>query len=349
LRDGREVVETIHDRIRDVLVAELPANTVRAHHRRLARILEGLPAVDPEALALHFLGAGEKESAARHAERAAEHAVTKLAFEQAARLYALAVDIALDSPSRSPSDLRRLRARRAEALKLAGRALDAASAYLEAVPGASPLERVDLEREAAEQLITSGHIDEGIEVMRRVLDAVGMRMPGSPLGALLWIVFYRVWLGLLRHRFRERDPSEVRAEDRARIDVCHAVAMGLSLVDAIYGECMQARHMVLALGAGDRMRVVRALDRERAPRRTSRRARSSPRRAGTSKVCADSACFYGANGARRTRRATRTSRRSPIIAQAGGTAFTSSPCGRSSRWARSRRSRVASPRSPPTR
>src|SRR5439155_22166724 len=136
LRDGREVVETIDDRIREVLVAQLPPATLREHHRRLARILEGLPAVDPEALALHFLGAGETQSAARYAERAAEHAVTKLAFEQAARLYKLTLDI--EPPDRSPADARRLRARRAEALKLAGRATDAARAYLEAVPGAAP-------------------------------------------------------------------------------------------------------------------------------------------------------------------------------------------------------------------
>jgi serine/threonine protein kinase len=264
LRDGREVIETIHDRIRAVLVAQLPAATLREHHRRLARILEGLPAVDPEALALHFLGAGETQSAARYAERAAAHAVTKLAFEQAARLYRLTLDIALETPGRSPSEVRRLRVRHAEALKLAGRATDAARAFLAAAAGAASLERIDLEREAAEQLITSGHIDEGIEVMRRVLAAVGMRISASPTSALFWLVVCRVWLWFRGYGFRERSPDEVNPEDRARIDVYHAVALGLSLVDAIYGAYMQSRHLLLALRAGDRMRVVRALTLESA-------------------------------------------------------------------------------------
>jgi serine/threonine protein kinase/ribosome-associated translation inhibitor RaiA len=259
LRDGREVVETIHDRIREVLVAQLPPATLREHHRRLARILEGLPAVDPEALALHFLGAGETQSAARYAERAAEHAVTKLAFEQAARLYELTITIALEMHDAVAPDVRRLRVRRAEALKLAGRGTEAAKAFFEAAPGAPALERIDLEREAAEQLITSGHIDEGIEAMRRVLDAVGMKMPRSPLHALAWVVVYRLWLWLRGWRVREREPNDVKPEVRARIDVYHAVAVGLSLVDAIYGEYMQARHLILAQSKGDRLRLVRAL------------------------------------------------------------------------------------------
>jgi hypothetical protein len=276
LRDGREVVETIHDRIRAALVAQLPRAALRAHHRRLARILEGLPAVDPEALALHFLGAGETQSAARYAERAAEHAVTKLAFEQAARLYKMTLDIALETREATAEAVRRLRVRRAEALKLAGLGTESAKVFLEAAEGAASLERIDLEREAAEQLITSGHIDEGLFVMRRVLDAVGMKMPSSPLTALFWIVVYRVWIWMRGLRFRERAPHEVKPEDRARIDVLHAVAMGFSLVDAIYGECMQARHLLLAQRKGDRMRLVRALTIETA-HLTSRGGPETPR------------------------------------------------------------------------
>ena len=258
LRDGREVVETVHDRIRGALVAQLSPAVLREHHRRLSRTLEALPATDPEALALHFLGAGETASAARYAELAAEHAIRKLAFAQAARLYTWTLEIA------PAPDVRRLRVRRAEALKLAGRGAEAAHAYMEAAEGATALERIDLEREAADQLITSGHLDEGVLAMRRVLAAVGLAMATTPLGAVVRLLVYRVLFWLYRARARERDAAEVRPEDRARIDVCASVAMGLSLVDAIQGMSMQAQHLLLATRLGDRLQLVRALTLEAA-------------------------------------------------------------------------------------
>jgi hypothetical protein len=263
LRDGREVIETVHDRIRGALVAQIAPPALRDHHRRLARTLEALPATDPEALASHFLGAGEVASAAHYAEVAAEHATRKLAFAQAARLYTWGLEIAGASTSAPLADVRRLRVRRAEALKLAGRGAEAARAYLEGADGAAPLERIDLEREAADQLITSGHLDEGVASMRRVLAAVGLRMPASPLEALVRIAIYRALLWLTGP-LRERDAAEVLPMDRARIEVCASVAMGLSLVDAIQGMSMQALHMLLAIRAGDRMHVVRALSLEAA-------------------------------------------------------------------------------------
>ncbi len=97
LRDGREVVEPIHDRIRETIVGLLPEATVRAHHGRLARVLEATPGADAEAVAMHLFGAGETERAGVFAARAAKRAAQQLAFDQAARLYARA----LEAPSRS--------------------------------------------------------------------------------------------------------------------------------------------------------------------------------------------------------------------------------------------------------
>ena len=41
---------------------------------------------------MHLLGAGDSERAAHFAERAAEQAIAKLAFDQAARLFRLTLD-----------------------------------------------------------------------------------------------------------------------------------------------------------------------------------------------------------------------------------------------------------------
>ena len=91
-RDGSEVVEPSHDRIRETIVEQISAGELRAHHGGLARALEAAPNVDLEALAVHLLGSGARERGAVFAERAADQAASKLAFDQAARLYKLALE-----------------------------------------------------------------------------------------------------------------------------------------------------------------------------------------------------------------------------------------------------------------
>jgi serine/threonine protein kinase len=254
-RAGRETVEMSHDGIRETIVGHLSQVALREHHGRLARVLESATTTDAEAIAVHLFGAGEASQGALYAQRAAEEATVKLAFDQAIRLYKLTIET-IDG---SLPAAREVRTRLAEVLEGAGRGAEAASVYLLAAEGAQPSERMELRRRAAEQLIQSGHVDEGIRMMRSVLEAVGMTMPRTAVGALFWLLVYRVWLWFRGKRFEERGPDEVRPLDRARIDACHAVAVSLPFVDAIFAEYMAARHLLLALRGGDRFRVLRAL------------------------------------------------------------------------------------------
>jgi len=254
-RAGRETVEMSHDGIRETILGQLSTTALRHHHGRLARVLEAAVATDAEAIAVHLFGAGDDKRAAEYARRAAEEAVAKLAFDQAIRLYKLTIET-IDG---STPAAREMRTRLAEVFEGAGRGAEAAGAYLLAAEGAQPFERMELRRRAAEQLITSGHIDEGIRMMRGVLEAVGMTMPRTAAGALLWLLVYRVWLWLLGSRFEERGPDEVQPLDRAQIDACQAVSVSLTFVDAIFAQYMSAKHLVLALRRGDRFRILRAL------------------------------------------------------------------------------------------
>ncbi len=258
LRDGREVVESIHDRIRESIVALLPESTVREYHGRLARVLEATPGADAEAVAMHLFGTGENERAARFAARAAKRAAAQLAFDQAARLYARAIESVPDS---SPQ-LAKWRLRFAEALKLAGRGPEAARVYKKMAEGASPFDRADFERAAAEQLLMSGHIGEGANALQRILSSWGMTLPRSPLSTVFWLVVYRLTLAVRGLRFEEREAASVDPEVRARIDALYAVAMGISMVDVLLSACVQARHMRLALDQGHRFQVLRAADLE---------------------------------------------------------------------------------------
>jgi serine/threonine protein kinase/tetratricopeptide (TPR) repeat protein len=254
LRGGHETLEMRHDRLREVLVARLPQATLSNYHECLARVLQSTPGADLEALALHLSGANLPERAGTYAERAAEQAAGKLAFDQAVRLYKMALEMA---PASSP-DARRRRMRLAQILEWAGRGADAAAVYLRAADGAPGLQRVEFERAAAEQLLTTGRIDEGMVVLDRALASVGLSRPRSALAAIFLLLLYRLYLRIRGFRYEPKDPEEVGRIDRARIDTLYAIGVGLSFVDAVQAACMQARHLILALRAGDRFHVLRA-------------------------------------------------------------------------------------------
>ncbi len=263
LRNGHEVVETTHDRIRESIVSLIPAARAREHHGRLAVALESTSDPDPEAVAIQLLGAGETQRAGPYAERAAERAIAKLAFDRAVHLFRVALEAAASSPDRP-----RLRLRLAEALSWAGRGAAAARLYLEAAAADPGPARVELERAAAAQLLASGRIDEGARVLHGVLAAIGMKAPGSTLSALFWLVVYQLRLALMGLHFEPRRPDEVRPQDRARIEAMYAVAMGFAVVDVLLGACTEARLLILSLRAGDRAQILRAVALEAAQRAT---------------------------------------------------------------------------------
>jgi serine/threonine protein kinase/tetratricopeptide (TPR) repeat protein len=253
-RDGRDVIEPCHDRIRETIVEQLRRDVLRAHHGGLARALEAASGADPEAIAVHLLGSGERERGARYAQQAADQAAAKLAFDHAARLYRLA----LETVPRTPDEARPVRIRLATALEQAGERGEAAKVYLEAAAGAPPLARVDLERAASAQLLLSGRTDEGAELLRRVLAAVGLKAPRTPLGAILSLLFHTLVLRIRGVKFEERSPEEVSLEDQVRLATLHTVALGFSVVDVVLAACMQARFLRLALDVGHRAHVLEA-------------------------------------------------------------------------------------------
>ncbi len=253
-REGRDVVETTHDRIRETVVALLPPATLRGHHRALARALEAAPGTDAEAIALHWLGGGDAERAVHFAEDAAERSVKTLAFDHAARLFRLALE---NTPPAS-DHAQALRLRLATALQQGGRYGESARAYIEAAAAAPGEQRLEFQRAAAEQCLAAGQIDEGTEMLYGVLAAVGIKAPRSQLAALFWLILYRIWLAILGPKVRERERSEVSQTDRVRIDALFTAAVGFPVVNSLLGACMTARHLILALRRGDRFQLMRA-------------------------------------------------------------------------------------------
>jgi serine/threonine protein kinase len=251
----QDEVEAYHDRIRETMVAHLAPTTLQAHHHRLAVTLAASGRADPETLAVHFQGAGDPAQAGHYYAAAAAQAAEALAFDRAAKLYRLSLEL---RPLEGAAG-RDLRTRLADALANAGRGLEAARDYQAAAAGANPVEALELGRRAAIQSLISGHIDEGLAALRTVLEAVDMKLARTSRRALLSLLWRRLWLWFRGVRFRERDASQVSAEQLTRIDICWSVAMSLSIVDTVRAADFQVRNFLLALRAGEPYRVARAM------------------------------------------------------------------------------------------
>ena len=247
-------IEAYHDRIRETIVANLPDERTRTIHARLALALEASGRATPEALVFHFQEAGDDERAGDHAIRAAANAAEALAFERAAELYKMAIECL---PESVVTD-RHLRVALGDALANAGLGAQAAQQYQLAATGASAAFALELERRAAEQKLLAGYVDEGLDSLRAVLGALGIRMASSPRRAMASILSQHARQRLRGFRFTERDTSQIAPEELTRIDVCWSAATTVGVIDPIHGADFQARHLRLSLDAGEPYRVARA-------------------------------------------------------------------------------------------
>jgi serine/threonine protein kinase len=253
-------IETYHDRIRETVLLHLAPDTLRHHHCRLVTVLEASEGTDPEVLAVHLVGAGETARAGHYYALAAARAAEALAFDRAAKLYRFALE--LQAP-RGEAE-RQLRTKLGDALANAGRGAESARAYLAATGGADPAEMLELQRSAALQFLRSGHIDDGVDTLRTVLAAVGLRLLPTPRRAFWALVFQRLRLYLRGVRFRSRSAEQINAEELTRLDICQSAAVGLSMVDTLQGAYFQTRSLLLALRVGEPNRLVTALAMEAA-------------------------------------------------------------------------------------
>jgi serine/threonine protein kinase len=244
-----EQLETLHDRVGEAITAGVAADGLAARHDALAEALGKEPDCDPERLGMHLRAAGHEDRAREYIERAASHASATLAFERAVRLYRAALDLS--------GGAQELRAKLADALANAGYGGEAGRAFLDAIPGAAPGEANDLRRRAAEQFLRSGHIDEALPVVEEVLAEVGLKIPSTPKLSLASLLVQRGKLWFRGLDFEER--ATVPAEELRKIDVCWALGNGMGGVDVVRGADFQARHLLLALEAGEPYRISRAL------------------------------------------------------------------------------------------
>jgi eukaryotic-like serine/threonine-protein kinase len=209
-------VETYHDKIRETVVAQLTSEQQRSHCAALAERLESEGnLMDVEFLADLFSRAGQSIRSGEYYVKAAATAAQQLAFGVAVQYYRRALDQLKLSPAREQE----LRTSLGDALANDSRSADAAAEYLKAAAIAPESERPRLYQLASLRLLTSGHVDEGLDALKYALRSYNLPWPRTTWHAVVGLL-YRV--GLLRLcglQLAKRDVPPSDREQKCR-EVC---------------------------------------------------------------------------------------------------------------------------------
>ncbi|MEI7891472.1 MAG: protein kinase [Myxococcales bacterium] len=256
-RLGGAALDTFHDRVRETVLARLEAEPLRALHSQLAGALLAAGHNDPDLLAEHFFAAGNTERGAEFALLAATRAETALAFDHAAKLYERLLQIGGTESSETKGLGRKL----ADALHNAGRYPLAAEQRLRLAAREDDWQQaVVLRRQAAQELLCSGHFERGNALLEEVLRSLGYFVPRSPLVVLLALLLARLVLRLRGMGVRKVEHSVERAQrDALRTDALIAAGEGLGMTDNIRGSYFQVRALLRALNEGDPLRLIRVM------------------------------------------------------------------------------------------
>ena len=247
-----ERIETYHDRIRDVLTATSLLTPRREIHGRIVKVLVERGSDDCEALFERYHGAGDKENAAIQAGLAAGQGGHR-ARVRPGRVF-LQHALALDPASTSVD-----RWREGFAVRSERRPPDRGRCGLHAGRGWSHRPaRVELQRRGAEQFLIGGYIDRGLDQIRTMLADLGMsarevRVPRCC--RCCGGVHDSDGAGCTSRRERPTRSTPTHS----CVDACWSAATGLLLVDMISAVAISARHLLVALDAGEPYRLARAM------------------------------------------------------------------------------------------
>jgi hypothetical protein len=240
-------LETYHDRVREAVVDAMDPERLALLHKRLASTLEASGSEDLEAIVDHLLGARDFKRAQVYAIRAATQAADALAFDKAARLFAIAVEHEED-----PGWGHELLVRWGDALVNAGRGRQAAAVYVDAANAALAPEAAMLRAKAGLQLLASGHEQEALGFLEPVL---------SPMLASAAALDDQAssWLARLSQRGLVLSPWSASTETLARLDAAWALALGATLCGMSVAPILCMRYLYEALESGDAPRALRGL------------------------------------------------------------------------------------------
>ncbi len=248
-------IEIFHDKIRETIAARLPADRVAEHCLAIASQLDRHDGgADIEFLADLYRRGGEKLRAGEYYAQAAKLAESSLAFHRAVQDYRRALELLEPTGSRE----QQLRTDLAGALSNSSRAAEAAEQYLLAAELAPPDEKPRLTQLAAMRLLTSGHVDQGVEALQSVLRHYRLPWPRTTLSAVPGLLWRAAWLRV-RGLSARGTPVPGDRNQQARLDACWSAAAGLSVVDPVRGAYFVADNLCRSLRQGSSATIGRDL------------------------------------------------------------------------------------------
>jgi hypothetical protein len=264
---GPKQVEPYHDRIREAIVSFIPSERRHRRHLCLARALEVEQPIDASLVATHFEFAGELDAAARYSLTAADQALEALAFDRAVQWYRRTLDVKTREPYEEVNIHRKL----AHALVHAGQGGEAAQVYLRASHGTTSFEQFEFKRLAAEQLLRTGRVNEGFDVLHAVASDLGVWLPSARWSMLASLLWHRSKIACRGLKPRRRRSKPMSLQETITLDVYWSLAQGLLTLDVARSVEFQSRHLLRALRVEDPDRLAMALAAEGVQRATSAR------------------------------------------------------------------------------
>jgi hypothetical protein len=253
-------ISCFHDRIRRVTVESVPAALARELHGELAVALAAQGGADPAELARHYEAAGELALACEVYQQGARKAISGLAFARAAMLYQraikLAVTLGLPAAERTA-----LQIACGHALAQSGRSAEAAQLYLETSAISQGEQRTQLRIWAAQHLLQSAHMEEGMAAARALLQELDVPLPtrtASIVGRLLWD---RAYLGICGLQMKAA-PEAMTVQTRMQLDALWGLALPVAWLDPLASTVLITRHLRLSRSVDAPVHMARALAEE---------------------------------------------------------------------------------------
>lgn len=249
-----DLVELYHNRIGDLVLENIDETNLQQHHIKLATTMESWGKASFDQLARHWMGAGQKKRARFYIHKAAHSASSKFAFERAANLYRMV--LALEDDEAVKVELWKARG---EALENAGKPIEAAKAYKNAMLGADAATRLEAMNSSAKQLILSGQITKGFETLQKVFDEIDLKIHSTPRKALPSLYLKRYLLTLRGLSFKKIDSSKISRWELTKLDILFSISFKFFLIVPIKGAEIQEIFIRQALKKGETERVSAAM------------------------------------------------------------------------------------------
>jgi tetratricopeptide (TPR) repeat protein len=146
-----------------------------------------------------------------------------------------------------------------DALSSAARGAEAAAAYLAAADDADGQEKLQLLSFGASQLIRSGEVRRGTEMLDSVLREAGLNIPKSSAGQLLSMATLQLRVWRRGVEFLPVHSEDVPPDQLFRVDLCGIACLMFALTDPLRSAAFTARYLQMALDTGEPYRIAMAL------------------------------------------------------------------------------------------